>query len=170
MTESASFAELARFLSELTDSASRMASQFTEQHWREPYATGKWTRTEVLGHLVDSAAHNHQRFARALHSASIEAAGYDGGAQVAAQRYSIAPAGLLLDAWRAENRLLSWVIAQIPVDKDQTPCAIGAFRAITLRELAFDYVAHLEHHLRQIFGDAALPSSGMPWPPAGRWQ
>jgi hypothetical protein len=41
---------------------------------------------------------------------------------------------------------------------------------MTLRELAFDYVAHLEHHLRQIFGAEALGYSGLPWPPEGRWQ
>ena len=28
-------------------------------------APGKWSAKEVIGHLIDSAAHNHQRFVRA---------------------------------------------------------------------------------------------------------
>ena len=125
----------------------------------------------MLGHLVDSAAHNHQRFARALHQESITAPGYDGGAQVRVQHYADAPIAAVVEAWRACNRLLSFLLAQIPADKERTPCSIGPFAPITLRELAFDYVAHLEHHLRQIFiGRDVLQYSGMAWPPTGRWQ
>jgi hypothetical protein len=33
-----------------------------------PRGEGKWTKIEILGHLVDSAANNHQRFVRAQES------------------------------------------------------------------------------------------------------
>lgn len=101
----------------------------------------------------------------------MTAPGYDGAAQVRAQHYAHAPITAVVEAWRAHNRLLSFVLAQIPSDKERTPCSIGAFAPMTLRELAFDYVAHLEHHLRQIFiGRDMLQYSGMPWPPASRWR
>ena len=29
-----------------------------------PLATGKWSPREIVGHLIDSAANNHQRFVR----------------------------------------------------------------------------------------------------------
>ena len=41
---------------------------------------------------------------------------------------------------------------------------------MTLRDLAFDYFAHLEHHVRQIFGRELIGHSGLPWPLAGRWR
>ena len=161
---------LAVHLAGLTGSASALFASIAEDEWRRPYAPGKWTRIEVLGHLLDSAAHNHQRIALALHSDVMSAPGYDGDSQVRVQHYAAAPVETLVEAWTAWNRVIAYVIAQIPGDKEQTPCTIGSYAAVTLGELALDYVAHLEHHLRQIAGDNALPFSGMPWPPAGRWQ
>ena len=168
MTE---FRELAEFLTSVTSSAGEAGTRLSETEWRSPWAPGKWTRLEVLGHLVDSAAHNHQRFARALHEPSITMPGYDPDAQVREQHYADAPVALVLDAWRTYNLLIASVVSRIPAEKETVPCTIGSSAPMTLRELAFDYVAHLEHHLRQIFaGREPLPASGMPWPPAGRWE
>jgi hypothetical protein len=169
MNESSTLGELSTHLVKLTETAAGLCRATGEPRWRQPYAPGKWTRIEVLGHLLDSAAHNHQRFARALHADSLVAPGYDGDAQVRVQRYGEAPAAVVVEAWSAYNRLLGFVLAQIPEEKEQTSCSIASFPAMTLREVSFDYVAHLEHHLRQIFGAEALEYSGLPWPPAGRW-
>jgi hypothetical protein len=163
--------ELAEYLGRLTEAASEAGTRLTEEEWRQPWAAGKWTKIEVLGHLVDSAAHNHQRFARALHEDSVAMPGYNGDAQVRVQRYATAPIAAVMEAWRAQNRLIGYVLAQIPVHKEQTPCTIGALPPMTLRELAMDYVAHLEHHLRQMLaGIDPLKYSGMAWPPKDRWQ
>jgi len=37
---------------------------------------------------------------------------------------------------------------------------------MTLADLALDYVAHLEHHLRQLLEGWPIDYSDMPWPPA----
>jgi hypothetical protein len=169
MNQPSTVGELSAHLAALTQSAEERCRGAAGPRWRQPYAPGKWTRIEVLGHLLDSAAHNHQRFARALHVDALSAPGYDGDAQVRVQHFSEAPVALLVDAWSADNRLLSFVLAQIPPDKEQTPCSVGSGAPMPLRDLAFDYVAHLEHHLRQIFGEQSLPYSGLPWPPEGRW-
>jgi len=41
-------------------------------NWTEPFGPDKWTRIELLGHLLDSAANNHQRFVRALSQGELE--------------------------------------------------------------------------------------------------
>ncbi|SRR5579884_873331 len=161
MTESSTLQELGAHLAALTESVEARAAAMSESEWREPYAPGKWTRAETLGHLVDSAAQNHQRIARAMHSDSLAASGYDGTAQVRAQRYGDAPIALLLGSWAGQNRLLGFVLAQIPPAKEETPCSVAAGPAMSLRDLAFDYVAHLEHHLRQIFGNEAIAYAGL---------
>lgn len=158
--------ELAKQLKGLTEAG--LFDALSEAQWRAPYAPGKWTRAEVLGHLIDSAAHNHQRFARALHQDALTAPGYEGDNQVRVQNYRHAPIPVLVDAWSAYNRLIAFVIAQIPPGKLETWCTIASFAPMTLRELAEDYVAHLEHHLRQILL-ASFKDSGLPWPPPGRW-
>ena len=95
MNEPSTLGGLSVHLAALTESAALLCGATAEERWREPYGPGKWTRIEVLGHLLDSAAHNHQRFARAMHAESLSAPGYDGDAQVRAQHYGDAPVALL---------------------------------------------------------------------------
>jgi hypothetical protein len=57
---------------------------------------------------------------------------------------------MLVDLWTSYNRLLAHILRGVPDNKLATPCRIGGAPAITLEELAVDYVRHLEHHLTQI--------------------
>ena len=50
-------------------------------------APGKWSPREVIGHLVDSASNNHQRFVLAPFKDSLVFDGYDQDAWVRTQRY-----------------------------------------------------------------------------------
>ena len=61
------------------------------------------------------------------------------------------------------NRLIAHIFANYPATNFQTPCKIGEYPATTIERVALSYVAHLEHHLRQLVGDG-LPYSGLPWP------
>lgn len=78
------------------------------------------------------------------------------------QRYVDADPAVCLALWAAYNR---HVIRQIAPDKASTPCAIDGAPEMTLSDLALDYVAHLEHHLKQLLEGQSLGYSGMPWPP-----
>ena len=40
-------------------------------------ATGRWSKKEILGHLIDSAANNHQRFVRAQFVQSLDTPSYE---------------------------------------------------------------------------------------------
>lgn len=58
---------------------------------------GKWTKQEILGHLIDSAANNHQRFVRAQAVDPFVWPGYEQDAWVAANRYRLRPWGELVE-------------------------------------------------------------------------
>src|ERR1051325_9895176 len=52
-----------------------------------PLSDGKWSRKEVLGHLIDSASNNHQRFVRAQLAENHSFPGYQQESWVARQGY-----------------------------------------------------------------------------------
>lgn len=124
--------------------------------WQEPYSTGKWRRVQMLGHLVDSAANNHQRFVRALLQPKLEFPAYDTEGCVAVQFYESFPATALLDLWTNYNTLLAHVIERIPEESRSVLCQIGADAPVTLEFLVVDYIPHLAHHLKQILPENSL--------------
>jgi len=128
-----------------------------------PRAPGKWSRKEIVGHLIDSASNNHQRFVRAQFSDDLVFPPYDQDAWVRVQRYGDAPWAELMRLWAHFNLHLARVIESIPReirDRKRTRHNLHevAFHAIpadepaTLEYFMRDYVAHLEHHLAPIFG------------------
>jgi hypothetical protein len=114
---------------------------------------GKWIKKEILGHLIDSAANNHQRFVRAQAADPFVAPGYDQRAWVSAHGYRDRPWSELLDLWAALNRHVAYVIASVPPERLQTRCVIGDNEPESLAWWMRDYVRHLRHHLAQLLGD-----------------
>jgi uncharacterized damage-inducible protein DinB len=124
-------------------------------------APGKWSPREIVGHLIDSASNNHQRFVRAAFQDDLVFAGYDQDQWVALQRYQEAPWGDLLTLWSSFNQHLARVMAAIPADVRRREHRrhnldrlalrpIAADSPATLEYFMEDYVLHLQHHLRQI--------------------
>jgi hypothetical protein len=118
-----------------------------------PILSGGWSRKQVIGHLIDSASNNHQRFVRAALRTSLDFPGYDQDGNIRVQNPQEADWLLLVMLWAAYNRYLAHVIARLPAPKLETPCRIGAQQPVTLDFIARDYLTHLVHHLTQI--DAA---------------
>jgi hypothetical protein len=116
----------------------------------EPVLPGGWSRKQVLGHLIDSASNNHQRFIRAAQQPSLDFPGYDQNGNVRVQAPQEADWSLLVSLWAAYNRYLAHIIARLPAAKLETVCRIGPGEPVTLDFLAKDYVRHLLHHLNQI--------------------
>jgi hypothetical protein len=118
----------------------------------KPVLSGGWSRKQVIGHLIDSASNNHQRFVRAALQGSLDFPGYDQDGSVRVQEIQKVDWPLLVGLWAAYNRYLAHVIAQLPASKLETICRIGSGEPVTLAFLAADYVTHLTHHLSQIGG------------------
>ncbi|MCG8455562.1 MAG: DinB family protein [Holophagales bacterium] len=53
-------------LEKTVDEAADSLRALDEGTLRAAPAPGKWSIVEIIGHLVDSTANNHQRFVRAL--------------------------------------------------------------------------------------------------------
>ncbi len=132
------------------DVAEPRLRQFDESGTETPVLPGGWSRKQVLGHLLDSASNNHQRFVRAALQDSLDFPGYDQQACVRFEAPQEVEWSLLVSLWASYNRYLAHVIDRLPDSKLETPCRIGSGEPITLGFLATDYLKHLLHHLRQI--------------------
>lgn len=115
-------------------------------------SSGKWSKKEILGHLMDSAVNNHQRFVRAAIQGSLTFPGYEQEKLVELQRFSEMDWGFLVDLWAGYNRFLAHVLTCLPAKAAKINCTIGNNKPATLSWIAEDYVAHLKHHLNQILG------------------
>ncbi len=146
-------AELAR----VVDATEPTLRAVGEPESKQPALAGGWSRKQLLGHLIDSASNNHQRFVRAALQGELEFPAYDQEGWARIQAAEEVPWPALVAFWADYNRYLAHVIARLPADKLESRCRIGNGELVTLRFLANDYLRHLLHHLRQI--GAAPPSS-----------
>lgn len=142
--------ETSNKLRSVVDEGERRLRGFSESETQKPVLTGGWSRKQVLGHLIDSASNNHQRFVRAGLQNSLDFPPYDQEGCVRLQAPQEAEWALLVSLWAFYNRYLAHVLDHIPASKLDTPCRIGPGEPITLGFLAADYVRHMLHHLRQV--------------------
>lgn len=147
-----SFQESAAALNTTIDTVTPLLRQFSDADAAVRPAPGKWSKKEILGHLMDSAANNHQRFVRAALQGELTFPGYDQEKLVELQRFQDLSWTFLIDLWATYNRLLVHVIKNLPASAHQVTCNIGPYKPATLGWIAEDYVEHMKHHLNQICG------------------
>jgi hypothetical protein len=132
-----------------------------EQTGHKP-APEQWSPGEIIGHLIDSASNNHQRFVRAQFQDNLVFSGYDQNAWVVQQNYQTADWSALITLWHSFNTHLVHVIQNIPVQEatrkrhphnlhELAWNTVPAKEPVTLAYFMDDYIGHLKHHLNQIF-------------------
>jgi hypothetical protein len=152
------------FLEDFRDtivSAKARLSDISETQSRQKTSPDDWSPAEVIGHLIDSAANNHQRFVRAQFTDDLVFPGYEQERWVSSQKYNDEPWPEVVQLWSAYNLHLLHVVSVIPEDaltKARSPHTLDqiAFKLVdkntpaTLEYLIRDYLDHLRHHLNQI--------------------
>ena len=118
-----------------------------------PWRAGGWTRKQIVGHLLDSAANNHQRFVRAAIDGQYAGPKYAQDAWVAAHGYGDESWETLLRWWRAEHEILAAVVERIPEERLEAMCVVGDDAPVTLRFLIEDYLNHQRGHFTQLAAD-----------------
>lgn len=162
MSSKNSFDEfLEDFRATILDATTRLREISPEESRLRPSADD-WAPIEVLGHLVDSANNNHQRFVRAQFTDELVFPGYEQNGWVSAQKYLEESWLDLIQLWSSYNLHLLHVASVTPVNilkqsRDKHNLDQIAFNAVKTNEAATleyfirDYVDHLRHHLDQIF-------------------
>ncbi|QEG20259.1 DinB family protein [Mariniblastus fucicola] len=145
---------------ELSSTADQIVEQVTKsREWllglgesivRHKPSADRWSIAEVVGHLVDSASNNHQRFIRAQEQESLTFPKYDQNSWATKNAWSSANWESLVELWFHYNLQLARVIRAIPSEKYSIPCTIGGNEPCALEWLATDYLDHLVHHLKKI--------------------
>lgn len=85
-----------------------------DQASRKPPRPRKWSPREVIGHLIDSASNNHQRFVRVLFQDDLVFPGYDQDAWVTVQAYQGAPWNDLIELCMLFNLQIARLMEAIP--------------------------------------------------------
>ncbi len=121
----------------------------------------KWSYKEIIGHLIDSASNNHQRFVRAQFKNDLIFVGYQQDDWIKVQHYQKAPWHSLIQLWYEFNLHLSRIIAVIPEDTlllkrtlhnlDEIAWQpVTKSKPTTLAYFIDDYIGHMQHHLFKI--------------------
>jgi len=113
-------------------------------------AFDKWSKKEILGHLIDSAANNHQRFVRAVYNEADNFPTYKQNEWVRIQQYNDSSWKSLIELWAAYNNHLSDLLERIPGSSKLSPCNIGKSESVSLEFVVKDYLRHMNHHLNKI--------------------
>lgn len=111
----------------------------------------KWSKKEVLGHLVDSAIHNLVRFTEINYSEKpYRHRPYNQIDLVNLNQYQKTDIKELTQLWFSINSQIVRIMKSVDENALDYKIILSDESVIDLRFLMTDYVEHLEHHINQI--------------------
>jgi hypothetical protein len=151
---------LDQFSDTLSDATPRLLA-ISEQQSEIPRAEDKWSAKQVIGHLIDSATNNHQRFVRAQFTDELIFLGYEQNEWVRVEHFQEEPWRDLIQLWRLYNQHILHIMKYAPEDTrtklrqrhnlhQLASEQIKEDEPVTLEFFMRDYVDHMKKHLKQI--------------------
>jgi hypothetical protein len=122
----------------------------TEEFVSVKPAPGKWSRKEIMGHLIDSAFNNHQRFVRMQIEPHQDLLQYRQNEWVALQNYQAMDWNRVVDLWYDLNRHIVHIWKNMDESKLINTAHFPEYGTLTLKYIIDDYVVHMEHHLNAV--------------------
>lgn len=126
----------------------KMLTEISEENMSTKPSPTKWSKKEIIGHLIDSATNNHQRFVRGQFE-NIPEISYEQNNWNEFSFYNQIESKQIISFWTIYNKQIIEIIKRIPKENLEKQIKIGN-NILTLEFLIIDYVEHLEHHLKQI--------------------
>lgn len=142
------FEKVINRLNYIIEIAPTLLSEISEEKMSVKRLPTKWSKKEILGHLIDSATNNHQRFVRGQFENNPEIS-YNQNKWNEYSFYQEIDSQQIIKFWTIYNTQLLEIIKRIPSNNLSNQIRIGD-NLLTLEFLIADYVKHLEHHLKQI--------------------
>lgn len=140
-------------LQKYVDTLAERFRSYSDDELTHKATPGKWSRKELLGHLIDSALNNLQRFTEIPFSEQpyfIQS--YNQNELVIVNNYQQLPLEHLLQLWQSLNWQIIYVVKEIPTGKlaYKVDPQYDNHMMQTLGWIICDYVAHMEHHMKQL--------------------
>ncbi|MBX9783881.1 MAG: DinB family protein [Chitinophagaceae bacterium] len=136
-----------RQLLQIISHSSTQFKMMTEDEWSYKPGPAKWSKKEILGHLIDSCHSNTRRMIVTQYEQN-QVILYKQNEWVQYQDYQSLPYQHIIQLWQLMNTQLTSTIANIPESKLQYTCITDEPRSLEWH--IRDYIRHLNHHLSQI--------------------
>lgn len=144
--------QVALELREIVTSYSAAFTTLPEEDFSARPLPEKWSKKEIVGHLIDSAQNNLRRFIVGQYEAAPPHIVYDQDFWVKANGYQNMQSLDVIVLWTLINFRICGVLESMPEVNYTKQCNTGkgAEQLYTLEWLAQDYVKHLKHHVNQV--------------------
>ncbi|WP_298516357.1 DinB family protein [uncultured Kordia sp.] len=138
-------------LQQLLNKGTTYFKQTPESELSRKVSVDKWSKKEILGHLIDSGINNLQRFTEIQFvEKPYRIRTYHQNELVQANDYQNAETKEIVDFWNALNHRILNVMKQQTEETLNYVIELDTDNSCDLRFLMTDYVEHMEHHLKQI--------------------
>jgi hypothetical protein len=137
----------AQKLLEIIERYTPLLYQISEETFAAKPQPNKWSKKEILGHLIDSAQNNARRFVAGQYEDKPHIV-YKQDFWVSAANYQAYDTKDLIALWSLFNKHIFVLLKNLPESAGERLCLTEAEHSIWW--LAEDYIRHLKHHLHQV--------------------